>query len=91
MFKNSNDPMVKALWELAKDIVREQKVDSTGGSTHYYAIPEGVPYWAKGECWIPGPRIGSHQFGQERSAEMWGTYSSGKRCDPKKPGSFKGM
>jgi spore germination cell wall hydrolase CwlJ-like protein len=83
-FKNDPNPNVQRLWQMAKGIVMAPGGDNTAGATHYYAGPS--PYWAteKNPCWVSGPKIGRHQFGQDRSHGIWGNVSTG-RCYIDKP------
>ena len=78
-YKNHSNPAVKELWNKAKGIVMAPGADITGGATHYYT--GAIPSWASAEnpCWVAGPKIGKHQFGQNRADKLWGTTSTG-RC-----------
>ena len=86
-FKQSPDPRTMGLWQAAKSIALNPGADPTSGATHYYNPSIVMPVWASenNPCWIKGPRIGRHQFGQERSDPLWGTSATG-RCyiQPKK-------
>lgn len=78
-YKNHPNPAVRDLWNQAKGIVVNPGGDITHGSTHYYTGT--MPNWASPDnpCWIAGPKIGKHQFGQNRADKLWGTTSTG-RC-----------